>query len=89
MEAPRLGVKLELQLLVYSTAMATQDPSSICDLYHSSWHLRILNPLSEARNQTLDTSWVPNPLSHNGNSLKLEILKTYNKCCFSPETLNF
>ena len=32
---------------------------------------QIFNPLSEARDQTcilMDTSWVPNPLSHNGNS---------------------
>ena len=28
------------------------DPSCICDLYHSSWKHQILNPLSEARNQT-------------------------------------
>ena len=29
MEVPRLGVKLELQLLAYSTATATQDPRRI------------------------------------------------------------
>ena len=34
-----LGVKLELQPLVYSTATAMQDPnpSLICNLHHSSW----------------------------------------------------
>ena len=53
MEVPRLGVELELWLLGYTTATATLDPSGICDLYHSSWHHRILNPLSEARDQTL------------------------------------
>ena len=31
MEVPRLGVKLELQLLAYTTATAMQDPSYICD----------------------------------------------------------
>ena len=31
MEGPRLGVKSGLQLLVYTTATATQDPSLICD----------------------------------------------------------
>ena len=33
MEVPRLGVKSELQLLVYITATATQDLSHICDLH--------------------------------------------------------
>ena len=49
----------------------TLDPSRICDLYHSWWQCQILNPLSEARDQTrifMDTNQVLNPLSHNGNS---------------------
>ena len=36
-----------------TTATATWDPSLICDLYHSSQQCQILNPLSEARDQTL------------------------------------
>ena len=28
------------------------DPSHVCDLYHSSWQHQILNPLSEAGDQT-------------------------------------
>ena len=28
------------------------DPNCVCDLYHSSWQHLILNPLSEARDQT-------------------------------------
>ena len=36
MEVPRLGVKLELQLAAYTTAIAMQDPSLVCDLHHSS-----------------------------------------------------
>ena len=52
MEVPRLGVKLELQLLAYTTATATMDPSGICDLGRSLWQHRTLNPLSEARDQT-------------------------------------
>ena len=52
MEVPRLGVKSELQLLAYATATAMQDPSHICDLHHSSRQCWILNPLSEARDQT-------------------------------------
>ena len=31
-EVPRQGVKLKLQLLVYTTAIAKPDPSCICDL---------------------------------------------------------
>ena len=52
MEVPRLGVELELQLLAYTTATATRDPSLICDLHHSSQQCWILNPLGKARDQT-------------------------------------
>ena len=52
MEVPRLGVTLELQLLAYTTATVMQDLSCICDLHRSSRQRRILNPLSEARDQT-------------------------------------
>ena len=58
MEVPRLGVKSELQLPVYTSAIATPDLSCICDLHHSSQEL---NPLNEARDQTpvlTDTSQV-------------------------------
>jgi len=51
-EVPRLGVQWELQLPAYSTATAMQDLSCICDLHHSSQQRRILNPWSEARDQT-------------------------------------
>ena len=52
MEVPMLGVKLELQLLAYTTAAAMWDLIWVCDLYHSSWQHQILNPLSEARDRT-------------------------------------
>ena len=52
MEVPRLGIELELQLPAYTTATATQDPSHICDLHHSSWQRGIFNPLSKATDQT-------------------------------------
>ena len=52
MEVPRLGVKRELQLPAYTTATATQDPSLISNLDHSSRQQQILNPLSEARDGT-------------------------------------
>ena len=51
-EVPRLGVELELQLWAYTTATATPDPSSVCDLHHSSGQRWILNPLSKARDRT-------------------------------------
>ena len=53
MEVPRLGVALELQLPAYSTATATPDPSRVCDILCSSRQCQIVvNPLSEARDQT-------------------------------------
>ena len=63
MEAPRLGLKSEMQLPAYPTATATVtlDPNHICNLCHSLGQCRILNLLSEARNQTrmlTGTSWV-------------------------------
>ena len=48
------------------------DLSCVCDIHHSSRQHRIFNALSEARDPTcifMDTSWVLNPLNHNGNSL--------------------
>ena len=50
MEVLRLGVQLELQLPAFATVML--DPSLNCDLHYSSWQHRILNPLSEAGDQT-------------------------------------
>ena len=67
MEVPRLGVESDLWPLAYTTA--TQNPSRVCDLHHSSWQRRILNPLREARDQTrvlMDASQIHQPLSHDG-----------------------
>ena len=50
MEFLRLGVESELQLLAYTKATETQELSHV--LYHSSGQYQILNPLSEARDQT-------------------------------------
>ena len=55
-EVPRLGVQLELQLPAYARAIATWDPSQVCDLHHSSRQCRILNPLSEAIKPA--SSWI-------------------------------
>ena len=62
MEIPRLGVQLELQLPAYTTATATQDPSRVCDLHHSSWQRQILNPLRQARDRTCNLM-VPSRIS--------------------------
>ena len=56
-----MEVDLELQLLAYTTATATWDPSQVCHLHYSSQRHQILNPLSEARDHTpilMDTSWI-------------------------------
>ena len=52
MEVPRLGVTSELQLPAYATATATPDPRLACDLPHSSGQCWILNPVTEAKDQT-------------------------------------
>ena len=57
----RLGVKMKLQLLTYTTAAATQDLSCICDLHQSSQKCWILNPLTKAGDWTcvlMDTSLI-------------------------------
>jgi len=67
MEVSRLGVEWELP--AYTTA--TPGPSLVCHLHHSSQQHQILNPLSEARDQThilMDTSWILSLLSRNRNS---------------------
>ena len=59
LEVLRLGVESEIQLLAYTTATATPDPSHTCNLHHSSRQGWIFNPLREARDQThipMDTS---------------------------------
>ena len=61
MEVPRLRVKLELQLLAYTTATAMPDSSQFCNLHGSFQYYWIFNPLSKARKWThilMDTSWV-------------------------------
>ena len=68
---PGLGVVLQLQLPAYATAMATLDPSHICDLCCSLQQCQILNPPSKARDGThvlTETLSAPNLLSHNGDA---------------------
>ena len=51
MEVPRLGAKLELQLLAYTTATAMPDPSRVCNLQHNSQQCQILNPSGSGQGQ--------------------------------------
>ena len=48
MQVPRIGVESELQL------PAMQDPSHVCNVYHSSQQCQILNSWSEARDRTFN-----------------------------------
>ena len=52
MEVPRLEVESDLQLPAYTTATAMPDVSPVFDRHYSSRQHRILNPPSEARDQT-------------------------------------
>ena len=61
MEVPRLWVESELQLLAYARATAMPVPSRIRTLHYSLWQHWILNPLSEARDQTCNLM-VPNQI---------------------------
>ena len=63
----RLGAESELQLLAYATATATQDPSHICELYHSSWQCQILDLLSEARDRTRNLM-IPSQIRSDGTA---------------------
>ena len=75
MEIPRLEVKSRAAAACLRHSHSNSNPGSesclACDLHHSSQQCRILNPLSEARDQIhilMDTSWFPNPPSHSRHS---------------------
>ena len=58
MDIPRLRVESALAE-ANTTAIATRILNRICNLHHSLWQCRILNPLSEAWDRThvlMDTS---------------------------------
>ena len=64
------------------------------NLHHSSQQHQILNPLSEARDQTCilrDTSWVHSLMSHHGNSLDNFLKHTQHsrKLGLKPEGLRY
>ena len=64
---------MERQLPAYARAMATQDPSQVCNLHHSSQQCQILNPRSKARDQTCNfmvPSWICFRCARMGTPLK-------------------
>ena len=71
----------ELQLLAYATTTARQDPSRVCDPHHSSQQRRILNPLSEARDQTRNVM-VPSRICFYGNTMGTPGPCSLCWCCF-------
>ena len=93
MEVPSLGVRSELGLPAYTRATAMPDLSHICNLHHSSWQHRILNPLSEARDQSRNLmvpslihfrcAMMGNPQAvlsdHNAVKLEIEINEPFQK----------
>ena len=64
MQISRLGVHLELQLLAYTTAIATPSPAVSATYTAAHGNTRSFKPLSEARDLTqilMDTSRIRNP----------------------------
>ena len=62
MEVPTLGVKSELQLLAYTTAIASQVGASFSTKTAAQGKHQILKSMSKARGQThilMDISWIP------------------------------
>ena len=71
MEVLRLGVELELELPVYTTATAPWDPSRVRNLQDTLQQCWILNPLIKTGIQPTSLQvlcWVLNLWSHNRNS---------------------
>ena len=62
MEVPGLGVKLELQVLAYATAMATGKSSHICDLRWSLRQCQGSNPHPHRENVRSLTNCAPRKL---------------------------
>ena len=63
-------------------ATAISHLSHICNLHCSSWQRLIINPLSEARDRIhilMDTRQLFNPLSPNGNSRKVILIRQVRK----------
>ena len=77
MEVSRLEVESELQLLVYTIATTMQDPSCICNIHHSLWQGQILNPLSEARDQTCNLM-APSQIHFRCTTMRTPISKILN-----------
>ena len=80
MEVPRLGIKSELQLLAYTTATATPDPSCVCHLHRSSGQHQIPDPLNKAWDGTpilMDTSQIHFHCTTRGMPSRKQLLFLY------------
>ena len=93
MEVLGQRVESELQLPAYTIATAVRDPSCVCDLQHSSWQHQILNPLSEARDQTCILTNTMSGSSPDGPWLKLLRILIHSffpqvTVCFQAKDLN-
>lgn len=70
-----------LELFVSSSQARGRIRAVAADLQHSSWQFQILNPPTGARDRTrvlMNTSWVCQPLSHDGKSWLCFLESTYN-----------
>ena len=84
--SPQARGWIRAALPAYATAIATWDPSHICNLPHISRQHQIPKWLSKARDWThilIDTSRVHNPLSHRGNSQNNHVLIGEEKWSFT------
>ena len=99
MEFPTEGVKAELQLPAYTTAIAMPNLSCICDLHHSLQQCPILNPLSRPGIKPL-SSWIPVGMVPTEPQRELQFFlfspegkngigKIHNKAVKNKETLEF
>ena len=83
MEVPRLGVKPELKLPAYTIVTATQGPSHVCDLHHSSWKCWIPDTLSKVRGRN------PHPYGYYLGSLPLSHNRTPRQNIFEKKSSTY
>ena len=86
MKIPRLGVKLELQPLAYTTDTAMPDPRCVCDPHYSSRQCQIPDPSEQGQGWSSHPHgyWSYSfPLRHNGNSHICSFISSslYVECC--------
>ena len=73
MEVPRLEAESELQLPTYTTGTTTQDPSHVCDVYHSS------RAMQDTKSTEWGQGWNPHPHGYQSGSLPLSYNRDFKK----------